>query len=74
MTAFGAGSDQHTDVAPRFHDDGQHQSHPNKLIWVRFFMHKFIPTFRIALIGKPSPSDFHRPISRPLHIKISALE
>ena len=35
MTAFGAGSDQHTDVAPGFHDDGQHQSHPNQFVWVR---------------------------------------
>ena len=74
MTAFGDVSDQHTDVTPGFHHDGPHQSHPNKLIWVRFFMRKFITTFRIAPISKSTSSDFHRPISHPPNIKISAPE
>ena len=74
MTAFGDVSDQHTDVTPGFHHDGPHQSHPNKLIWVRFFMRKFITTFRTVPSGKSSSSNFHRPISRPLNIKTSAQE
>ena len=71
MTAFGDVSDQHTDVTPGFHHDGPHQSHPNKLIWVRFFMRKFITMFRIVPISKPWSSDFHRPISHPPNIKTS---